>query len=221
MTTDTKTQEQRPAQARHPHRDSPVNRPVCPDRAAVEATGKKPGTFGDRDGELDRLVLNAQGGSSAALDALVRRTHPEVTRYIARRVHSDQVEELVQETYLRVLGALPRFAGRAPVRAWLFAIARNTVADRYRYDAVRPTCVYVHPEGWDVLPAARATRFDEYLPLLTLLGELPAERRQAFVLTQVEGLTYAEAARLADVPVGTIRSRVARARDELLREFTA
>ncbi len=172
----------------------------------------------ERDGELDRLALAAREGSAAALDAFVRRTRPDVARYIARRVHPDRVEELSQETYLRALRGLPRFAGRAPARTWLLAIARNTVADRYRRDAARPDCV--HPADWDLLPA-RTVRFDEHVALLCLLDGLAAERRQAFVLTQVEGLSYAEAARLADVPVGTIRSRVARARGDLVRGLTA
>ncbi|CAL9366559.1 sigma-70 family RNA polymerase sigma factor [Nocardiopsis dassonvillei] len=172
----------------------------------------------ERDGELDRLALAAREGSAAALDAFVRRTRSDVARYIARRVHPDRVEELSQETYLRALRGLPRFAGRAPARTWLLAIARNTVADRYRHDAARPDCV--RHADWDLLPA-RAVRFDEHVALLCLLDGLAAERRQAFVLTQVEGLSYAEAARLADVPVGTIRSRVARARGDLVRGLTA
>jgi RNA polymerase sigma-70 factor (ECF subfamily) len=170
------------------------------------------------DGDLDRLAFAAQDGSTAALDALVQHTRPDVARHIARRVPPSRVEELTQETYLRALRSLPRFAGRAPVRSWLLAIARNTVADRYRGDAARPRCV--SESDWDRLPAA-FTRFDEYLALLDLLDGLPANRRQAFVLTQVEGLTYTEAARIVGVPVGTIRSRVSRARVDLLRAVTA
>ncbi|MCY9785373.1 sigma-70 family RNA polymerase sigma factor [Nocardiopsis sp. EMB25] len=169
------------------------------------------------DGELERLAFAARDGSAAALDILVRRTRPTVIRHIARRVPAGRVEELTQETYLRALRSLPRFAGRAPVRSWLLAIARNTVADGYRSEAARPRCVSLN--DWDRL-SVRFTRFDEHLALLDLLNGLTPERRQAFVLTQVEGLTYAEAARIAGVPVGTIRSRVSRAREDLLRGFT-
>ncbi len=233
MPTDTVFQEQRPARARRSHPDRPTRRPrrdhrTDPPRSPVAAEADEPARSQDspqaeergreRDGELDRLALAAREGSTAALDAFVRRTRPDVARYIARRVHPDRVEELSQETYLRALRGLPRFAGRAPARTWLLAIARNTVADRYRRDAARPDCV--HPADWDLLPG-RTVRFDEHVALLCLLDGLAAERRQAFVLTQVEGLSYAEAARLADVPVGTIRSRVARARGDLVRGLTA
>ncbi|PDP88206.1 RNA polymerase subunit sigma-24 [Glycomyces fuscus] len=251
MPTDTAFQEQRPARARRPRPDLPARRPRHehradpprppapagaeepphtggPARPAGSARAEEPPHTGgpahsgecarERDGELDRLALAAREGSAAALDAFVRRTRPDVTRYIASRVHPDRVEELSQETYLRALRGLPRFAGRAPARAWLLAIARNTVADRYRRDAARPDCV--HPADWDLLPG-RTVRFDEHVALLCLLDGLAAERREAFVLTQVEGLSYAEAARLADVPVGTIRSRVARARGDLVRGLTA
>ncbi|MEV6817209.1 sigma-70 family RNA polymerase sigma factor [Nocardiopsis dassonvillei] len=233
MPTDTVFQEQRPARARRSHPDRPTRRPrrdhrTDPPRSPAAAEADEPARSQDspqaeergreRDGELDRLALAAREGSAAALDAFVRRTRPDVARYIARRVHPDRVEELSQETYLRALRGLPRFAGRAPARTWLLAIARNTVADRYRRDAARPDCV--HPADWDLLPG-RTVRFDEHVALLCLLDGLAAERRQAFVLTQVEGLSYAEAARLADVPVGTIRSRVARARGDLVRGLTA
>ncbi|WP_435112858.1 sigma-70 family RNA polymerase sigma factor [Nocardiopsis synnemataformans] len=229
-----------PGEAEEPtHRERPTRaegpaRPQKPTRSEESARPEEPtGPEGptrseesphaderhrERDGELDRLALAAREGSAAALDAFVRRTRPDVARYIARRVHPDRVEELSQETYLRALRGLPRFAGRAPARTWLLAIARNTVADRYRRDAARPDCV--HPADWDLLPA-RTVRFDEHVALLCLLDGLAAERRQAFVLTQVEGLSYAEAARLMDVPVGTIRSRVARARGDLVRGLTA
>ncbi|RKS05159.1 RNA polymerase sigma-70 factor (ECF subfamily) [Nocardiopsis sp. Huas11] len=168
--------------------------------------------------DLEHLAARARTGSRSALEDLVRRTRPDVTRYIARRVPHDRVEELTQETYLRVLAGLRRYSGRAPVRAWLLAIARNTVVDRYRSDAARPHCV--GGTDWELVPASRE-RFDEYLALRTLLDALSPERRQAFVLTQVEGCTYAEAARLIGAPVGTIRSRVARARSDLVRQVAA
>ncbi|QUX30326.1 sigma-70 family RNA polymerase sigma factor [Nocardiopsis akebiae] len=233
MPTDTLFQEQRPARARRSRPDRPARRPrrdhrTDPPRSPAAGEADEPvrsqaspraeERWRERDGELDRLALAAREGSAAALDAFVRRTRPDVVRYIARRVHPDRVEDLSQETYLRALRGLPRFAGRAPARTWLLAIARNTVADRYRRDAARPDCV--HPADWDLLPG-RTVRFDEHVALLCLLDGLAAERRQAFVLTQVEGLSYAEAARLADVPVGTIRSRVARARGDLVRGLTA
>ncbi|MFL1377355.1 MULTISPECIES: sigma-70 family RNA polymerase sigma factor [unclassified Nocardiopsis] len=162
--------------------------------------------------DLDRLAREARAGSRPALDDLVRLTRDDVRRHIARRVPADRVEELVQETYLRVLRALPGFGGRCPVRAWLLAIARNTVADRYRHDAARPRCT-----GSAAAEGPAPGRFDEQLALRSLVDALPADRRRAFLLTRVAGLSYEEAARTLGVPIGTVRSRVARARADLRR----
>ncbi|WP_159945135.1 MULTISPECIES: sigma-70 family RNA polymerase sigma factor [unclassified Nocardiopsis] len=220
MPTDTALARPRvPGHARPgPQRAPRAVRPRPHDPDSPRDPGAAPSAGPREKDDLDRLARSARDGSSAALDAFVRHTRPDVVRFISRRVPSDRVEELTQETYLRALRGLPRFVGRAPARAWLLAIARNTVADRYRHDAARPACV--PPPDWDLLPA-RAARFDEHLALRALVDGLTPERRQAFVLTQVEGMTYAEAARTAGVPVGTIRSRVARAREDLLRELNA
>jgi RNA polymerase sigma-70 factor (ECF subfamily) len=100
------------------------------------------------------------------------------------------------------------------VRTWLLGIARRTCADhlravvrRRRLDARLAAEAWTEPPAPD--PAHR-------LSTAALLNGLSPERRTAFVLTQVIGLSYAEAASIEDVPVGTIRSRVARARDELI-----
>ncbi|MDT0330682.1 RNA polymerase sigma factor [Nocardiopsis lambiniae] len=172
-------------------------------------------TFATPSDELDRLAAEARTGSPDALEDLVRGTRDDVARHIARRVPADRVEELVQETYLRALRALPGFGGRCPVRAWLLTIARNTVADRYRHDSARPRWA-----GEAVFEGIAPDRFDEHLALRSLIEELPAERRRAFLLTRVEGLSYAEAARALGVPIGTVRSRVARARADLRRDLS-
>jgi RNA polymerase sigma-70 factor (ECF subfamily) len=110
--------------------------------------------------------------------------------------------------------ALPSFEGRSSVRTWLLGIARRTCADHLR--------AVVRRRRLDAKLAEQA-RTDLPVPdpahrlsTADLLSGLSDERRTAFVLTQVLGLSYAEAAEVEDVPVGTIRSRVARARDELV-----
>src|SRR3954467_5598299 len=160
------------------------------------------------------LALAAGAGDAAAQSAFVRATQAEVWRFTAALVDPGAADDLTQETFLRAFKALPGFEGRSSVRTWLLGIARRTCADhlravvrRRRLDARLAAQSCTHLPAPD--PAHRLSSAD-------LLGRLSEERRTAFVLTQVLGLSYAEAAAVEDVPVGTIRSRVARARDELV-----
>ena len=160
------------------------------------------------------LALAARAGDAAAQAAFVRATQSEVWRFTAALVDPGVADDLTQETYLRAFKALGSFEGRSSVRTWLLGIARRTCADhlravvrRRRLDARLAVQAWTEPPAPD--PAYRLSAAD----LLSRLGE---ERRTAFVLTQVLGLSYAEAAAVEDVPIGTIRSRVARARDELV-----
>jgi len=165
------------------------------------------------------LALAARSGDPAAQAAFVRGTQAEVWRFTAALVDPGAADDLTQETFLRAFGALAGFEGRSSVRTWLLGIARRTCADhlrtvvrRRRLDArlaAQAATQAPHPD-----PALRLGAHD-------LLRRLNDQRRTAFVLTQVVGLSYAEAAEVENVPVGTIRSRVARARDELATAVAA
>jgi RNA polymerase sigma-70 factor (ECF subfamily) len=172
---------------------------------------------GDTPDQATIWALAARDGDPAAELSFVRATQAEVWRFVAALADPGHADDLTQETYLRAFRALPRFEARSSVRTWLLGIARRTCADhirvaqrRRRLDA--QLVAAAAPDGTDpaVDPAADAIVRD-------LLARLPTDRRSAFVLTQVLGLSYAEAAEAEEVPVGTIRSRVARARDELVR----
>jgi RNA polymerase sigma-70 factor, ECF subfamily len=115
----------------------------------------------------------------------------------------------VQETYLRALPALASFRGEVPVQAWLLSIARRVCADdvRRRRRARRLSA--------RLDQMARDTATSQPDSVDDLLDSLEPERRDAFVLTQVLGLSYEEAAEVMGCPIGTVRSRVARARAEL------
>ncbi|MFI5955129.1 sigma-70 family RNA polymerase sigma factor [Cryptosporangium sp. NPDC051539] len=159
-------------------------------------------------------ALRAQQGDPLAMAAFVRATQPDVWRFCASLVDVDAADDLTQETYLRAFRALPGFAARASVRTWLLGIARRTCADhlrtvvrRRRLDEVLRARLPGGGAAPDPSGASAAT---------DLLDRLPAERRAAFVLTQLAGLSYQEAATVENVPIGTIRSRVARAREDLI-----
>lgn len=169
------------------------------------------------DARITALALAARGGRSGAVDAFVRATRPHVWRFTAHLTDVQSADDLTQETFVRALRGLPAFAGRAPARAWLLAIARRTVADRYRSAAARPR-IAAYPDWQSVVETGRSgPRFEEELALTDLLAGLSETRRTAFVLTQLHGFSYAETAERTGVPVGTVRSRVARAREDLIR----
>ncbi len=178
---------------------------------------------GDNTGALDESTtawaLAARGGDTDAVEHFVRALHRDVHRYVAHLCADPQaVDDLAQDTFLRALGSLHRFEGRSSARAWLLSIARRAVIDSYRYAAARPRLSDV-PDWQVAVELAQPQNlpgFDDGIALLDLLGSLPDDRREAFVLTQLVGLPYAEAAEVSDCPIGTVRSRVARARATLM-----
>jgi RNA polymerase sigma-70 factor (ECF subfamily) len=167
---------------------------------------------------LAPLARDAVQGSSQAITALIRVTQRDLMRFLATLAPAGEVEDLTQETFIRMMRALPGFAGRSTVRTWLFAIARRVAADHARRTSRRPRAAAL-PDWQTAAETAAAPggpRFEEQQALRDLISGLPLERRDAFVLTQIAGLSYAEAADVIGCPIGTVRSRVARARDDLI-----
>ncbi|WP_084466624.1 RNA polymerase sigma factor SigC [Nocardia arthritidis] len=167
---------------------------------------------------LTALALSAGSGNRKALEQFIRSTQRDVWRFVAHLTDVHSADDLTQETFVRAMGSLPRFAGKSTARTWLLSIARRVVVDRFRSIAARPRTTQL-PEWSQVLdqrPDRRTPDFSEEVALNDLLCSLPQERREAFVLTQVLGMSYAEAAQTVGCPVGTIRSRVARARETLV-----
>jgi RNA polymerase sigma-70 factor (ECF subfamily) len=162
--------------------------------------------------EVTRAALAARDGDPAAAARFVCATQADVWRLCAYLGDQSEADDLTQETYLRAFRALPRFAGRSSARTWLLAIARRTCADGIRERRRRPS---VEHRAGPVEPPA-APDVSDGVALRGVLADLDLDRRQAFVLTQLVGLSYAEAAEVCGCPVGTIRSRVARARDDLV-----
>lgn len=173
--------------------------------------------------QTTELALAAGAGDRTALAAFIRATQRDVYRFVCHLCAHDEAEDLTQETYLRALRALPGFAGRSSARTWLLSIARRVAADQIRHTMARPRTTAV--EDWDTIAAGssahRRSGFDEGVLLRELVAGLETDRRDAFVLTQVLGLGYAAAAEVCGCPVGTIRSRVARAREDLVRALNA
>ncbi|MFE3634761.1 sigma-70 family RNA polymerase sigma factor [Streptomyces cellostaticus] len=189
--------------------------PVMPvsraDRASVDAAATA-------------WALAARGGDPDAAEHFVRALHGDVLRYVARLSGDPRTaHDLTQDTFARAFGSLHRYEGRASARTWLLSIARRAVADSLRRAAVRPRIA--DAVDWQAAVEGAQPRglpgFDDGVALLDLLRSLPEERREAFLWTQVVGVSYEEAAAFAGCPVGTVRSRVSRARvtlERLLRD---
>ncbi|CAL9367659.1 hypothetical protein SUDANB171_00796 [Streptomyces sp. enrichment culture] len=192
------------------------------DRSADASAAPSPGPVDDH---RTRLALTAaRSGDPEDTARFVAALAPDVARYIAfLRPDTDGVEDLVQETMLRAIVALKRFEGRSSARTWLLSIARRTVVDSVRRAAVRPRLS--DGEGWEREAECRQADgvqgLDEAVALRGLLGTLTEEQRLAFVATQVWGMSYEHCAALSGCAVGTVRSRVSRARADLVRTLRA
>lgn len=182
-------------------------------RDAAPGGGLDGATTGRHD-DATAWALAGRSGDPVAQAAFVRATQAEVWRFAAALVDADAADDLTQETYLRAFRALSGFEGRSTVRTWLLGIARRTCADHLRTVVRRRRL-----EGRLAVDAHTAAPHPDpsgQLGAADLLRRLTDERRGAFTLTQLLGLSYIEAAAVEGVPVGTIRSRVARARADLV-----
>jgi len=162
--------------------------------------------------ELTNLLVAARDGDRLALGAFIRSTQSEVWRLARHLVGADDAEDVTQDVYVRAWRALPDYRGDAGARTWLLAIARRACADAVR----KRTRARRLRARLEAQPVRVTTVGPGSSDLDALVALLPPDRREAFVLTQVVGCSYEEAAGIAGVPVGTIRSRVARAREALV-----
>lgn len=177
-------------------------------------------TTSDKDAQVTDLALRAARGDRGALSKFIAATHDDVWRLLAHLADQDRADDLTQETYLRVLSALPRFAARSTARTWILALARRVWVDSVRHDMARPrssgTEVDHELASDKINESAGGNTWAELVDARTMVDKLEPERREALIMTQMLGYTYAEAANIAGVRVGTIRSRVARARADLV-----
>jgi RNA polymerase sigma-70 factor, ECF subfamily len=178
----------------------------------------------ERERELDEETLRrAQAGDQAAQAALIERYQRPVFALLSRMVGADPelVEDLAQETFLRVLGALAGFDPRGEARlvTWILTIAGHLAIDHLRSVGSRGDAS-VAAGGLPTMlprPDQDAQRRDLAVALATAVDELGPRFRAAFVLREVQGLSYEEIASVLDIHVGTVKSRLSRARWALKR----
>jgi RNA polymerase sigma-70 factor (ECF subfamily) len=99
----------------------------------------------------------------------------------------------------------------------LLSIARRVVVDQIRHNTSRPRTTHVADLDAALAGSRRGSRIESMVEIRLLIDGLESHRREALILTQILGLSYAEAAEVCGCPIGTVRSRVARARDDLMR----
>jgi RNA polymerase sigma-70 factor (ECF subfamily) len=180
------------------------------------------------DNELDlALVKRVQAGDNSAFDLLVRKYQHRIGAVVYRFVpdHAES-QDIVQETFIRAYRALANFRGDAQFYTWLYRIAVNTAKNHLVAAKRRPPTADVAAE--DAEHHACAGRLHDHdTPEHNLLREeieqtvtdtvaaLPEELRQAITLREVDGLSYEEIAQLMQCPIGTVRSRIFRAREAI------
>jgi RNA polymerase sigma-70 factor (ECF subfamily) len=168
---------------------------------------------------LTRLLIAARDGDRVALERFVAETQADVWRLCRYLGDAQYADDLAQETYERAIGSIHRFRADGAARGWLLTIARRTCVDHTRRAGRRrrtDRAVLDNTTAGSVDGSLTAPDLSGRIVLDDVLAQLDPDRRSAFVLTQVLGLQYDEAAEVLDCPIGTIRSRVARARVDLV-----
>jgi RNA polymerase sigma-70 factor (ECF subfamily) len=165
--------------------------------------------------DLDRA------GPEAEFSAAVAAEIPRLRRFARVLARPPEVaDDLVQETLLRAIAARARFTAGTNLRAWLFAILRHARAADLRRESRSPLVGQVSGVGVGAVSGGQEER-EVMRELDAAFARLPADQREALWLVVVEGLEYGRAAEVLGVPMGTLRSRLSRARDALRRALDA
>lgn len=163
-----------------------------------------------------KAIRAAAAGDVAAFAALVRTSQPHVWRFARHLLGDDDLAaDVTQETFVRVHRNLAGFRFEARFSTWLFHIARNAAVDEQRRQARRQRVVAALP------PPRPAPDASLDVEVRAAMASLSSPLREAFVLVEVFGQRYQDAAEILGVPIGTVKSRAHRARVELVRWFAA
>ena len=174
-----------------------------------------------------QLVARVQKGDSRAFDMLVLKYQHRIFGLISRYVHdADEVQDVAQEAFIKAYRALPRFRGDSAFYTWLYRIAINTAKNHLVSRSRRPPGSDVDVEDAEYYASGGALHeietpesalFGAELKAVveTAIRELPEDLRTAVTLREFDGLSYEDIADIMDCPVGTVRSRIFRAREAI------
>ena len=169
----------------------------------------------------DELVAAAQSGDRAALDTLLRR-HLDLIHAVCSRLAGNPADaaDATQEALIAIVRGLPRFDRRAAPRTWMYRVATNACLDELRRRGRRPRLGLDDALAERPDPAPPVDRsVTDRLTLDDALARLPEEFRVAVVLRDVQGMDYAQIAEVLQIPIGTVRSRIARGRQALAADL--
>jgi RNA polymerase sigma-70 factor (ECF subfamily) len=174
-----------------------------------------------------QLVAKVQKGDSRAFDVLVLKYQHKIFGLISRYVNDpDEVQDVAQEAFIKAYRALPKFRGESAFYTWLYRIAINTAKNYLVSRSRRPPGSDVEISDAEYFEGGGALREIE-TPETALFGaelkivverairELPDDLRTAVTLREFDGLSYEDIAEIMDCPVGTVRSRIFRARESI------
>ncbi|MBK8063107.1 MAG: RNA polymerase sigma factor RpoE [Betaproteobacteria bacterium] len=185
------------------------------------------------DRELDQqLVERAQRGDKRAFELLVLKYQRKLARLLSRFVRdAAEVEDVTQEAFIKAYRALPSFRGDSAFYTWLYRIGINTAKNYLMAQGRRaPTSTEVEAEDAEGLEDGELLRdinTPESMLLTKEIGEtvnatmdaLPEELRTAIQLREIEGMSYEDIAKIMDCPIGTVRSRIFRAREAIATQL--
>jgi RNA polymerase sigma-70 factor (ECF subfamily) len=185
------------------------------------------------DREVDQeLVERAQKGDKRAFELLVLKYQRKLARLLSRMVRDPgEIEDITQESFIKAYRALPQFRGESAFYTWLYRIAVNT-AKNYLVARGRraPTTTVLdseeaeNMEGSELLhdistPDAELQTKQIAQAVNEAVDSLPEELRTAITLREIEGMSYEEIAQMMDCPIGTVRSRIFRAREAIAEKI--
>ena len=174
-----------------------------------------------------RLVERVQQGDKRAFDLLVLKYQHKIVKLVMRYVRDPaEAQDVAQEAFLKAYRALPKFRGDSAFYTWLYRISINTAKNHIVSMSRRPMEYELDsqgPEGYELntrlrdddTPERIAQRDELQRTVQETIDALPDELRIAIVLREIEGMSYEEIAHAMDCPVGTVRSRIFRARDAI------
>ncbi len=178
-----------------------------------------------------KLVVRVQKGDKTAFDLLVRKYQHKVAKLVSRYVRDRrEVEDVTQEALIKAYRAIGGFRGESAFYTWLYRIAVNTAKNYLESQGRRPPGSDVEIEGAELIESGEGLR-DQATPerqMLTneiattvhrVLEHLPPDLRTAITLREIEGMSYEEIAEVMDCPIGTVRSRIFRAREAIDQEL--
>jgi RNA polymerase sigma-70 factor (ECF subfamily) len=177
-----------------------------------------------------QLVRKVRNGDRAAFDLLVVKYQSRVASIISRYVYdSQEVMDLTQEAFIKAYRAIDRFRGDSAFYTWLYRIAVNTAKNYLESRSRRPqgSADSAEAENFDdgrrlrdiASPERLLQRDQLQKELSNAIASLPEELRSAFLLREYDGLSYEDIARILECPIGTVRSRIFRARDAVDRHL--